>query len=59
MCNYCFKLYFQTFKQSLFLLYSAVLENFLNWWMAETVACNNKLKKLMTEDGGEGCCVMI
>ena len=27
--------------------------------MAEIVACNNKLKKLMTEDGGGNCCVMI
>ena len=27
--------------------------------MAETVVCNNKLKKLMTEDEGRGCCVII
>ena len=27
--------------------------------MAETVACNNKLKKLMTESKNENCCVMI
>ena len=27
--------------------------------MTETVACNNRLKKLMIEDGGGGCCVMV
>ena len=59
MCNCCLKLYFQTFKQSLSLSYLAVSENFLNQWMTETVVCNNKLKKLMTEGGDRGCCVMI
>ena len=27
--------------------------------MTEAVACNSKLKKLMTEDGGRDCCVMV
>ena len=27
--------------------------------MTEVVACNNKLKRLMTESGGRDCCVMI
>ena len=27
--------------------------------MTEVIACNNKLRKLMTESGGRGCCVII
>ena len=59
MCNHCLKLYSQAFKQSLSSLYSAVSESFLNQWMTEIIACNNKLKKLMIEGGDEGYCVMI
>ena len=27
--------------------------------MTEAITCNNKLRKLMTEGEGRGCCVMI
>ena len=27
--------------------------------MAEAVACDNRLRKLMTESGGRDCCVMV
>ena len=47
------------FKLSLSLSYSTVLESFLNQWMAEIIACNNRLKRLITEGGGESCCVMV
>ena len=59
MCNCCFKLCFQVFKQSLFLSYSVMSENFSNWWITETVACNNRLGKLIIENEGEDCCIMI
>ena len=59
MCNHCFRFCFQAFKQSLSLSYSAVLGSFLNWWVAEVIACNNRLGKLIIKGEGEGCCVMI
>ena len=59
MCNYCLKLCFQAFKQSLSLSYSVMLKSFLNWWMAGAVACNDELGRLIIKSGGEGCCVMV